>query len=305
MAGDETRACTAPRYRIERAHRGYRVLGPDILIWEPTLGEAQERREELEVAPWRWAPAATPWRASHPHAVVYGPVMSRRLGRSLGIDLTPPGHRICSLECVYCDCGDLPRHGAGMRWPTTREVRVALEAAFQSDPALQSITFSGHGEPTLHPRFPEIVDEVLEALVWSGATVPVRILTNGTQVLRAPVREALDRLDERIVKLDAEAQRVDRPPKRHPFGSRVFALAMLRDITLQSCFVCGAVANVERESVVAWAGLVGQLSPRRVQIYTIDAQPAAGSILPVAATQLEEIACELRARTGIDAQVFA
>ena len=296
----------APRHRIERAPIGYRVRGPGILIWEPTLDEARARRDELELGRWRAAERRAPLRAAFlPHEMVYGPVRSRRLGRSLGVDLSPPGCRVCSFDCVYCTARDLPRPDRAARWPEPREVRRAIEAALARRPALDSVTISGHGEPTFHPRFPEVVDVVLGAVAASGVRVPVRILTNGTQAVRAPVRRALDRLAERIVKLDADAARIDRPLAACPPGARLVALGLLRDVTLQSCFVDGVVSNVAPTSVRAWAELVGEIAPRGVQIYTIDERPPAVGIRAVGAAALEEIACELRTRTGIEARVFA
>jgi wyosine [tRNA(Phe)-imidazoG37] synthetase (radical SAM superfamily) len=118
------------------------------------------------------------------------------------------------------------------------------------------------------------------------------------------VRAALDRLDERIVKLDADPQRVSRPAPSAPLGTLVHALSLLRDVTVQSCFVEGDFANTGEASVAEWAELLAELRPRAVQVYTIDRQAARGGVLPASAALLEEIACRLRARTGIDAGVF-
>ncbi|RIK89840.1 MAG: hypothetical protein DCC71_25805 [Proteobacteria bacterium] len=295
-----------PRYWIERAPHGYRVVGPALLIWEPTLGEAQERRDEIEggVARWR-AAAPRPLACEAPlRRPVYGPIASRRLGRSLGVDLSPPGRRACSFDCVYCSWSRLPAAAAGSGWPEPRAVAAALAEALRCERELDSITISGHGEPTLHPRFAETVDAVLAVVEQSGCSVPVRILTNGTEAAREPVRRALDRLDERIVKLDADTHRVGRPRALRAVALRPLALAALRDVTVQACFIGGAATNALPASVAAWSDAVAAAAPRAVQIYSIDRQPAACDVLPLGARQLEEIACALRARTGIEARVF-
>lgn len=296
----------AARYHIERAGVGYRVVGDGLLIWEPTLGEAVERREELEARGWRHRalPPPRPPPGAPVFEVVYGPVRSRRLGWSLGVDLTPPGARVCSFDCVYCEAGRERRREARPRWPTPDEVASRLGGALRVTGRLDSITISGHGEPTLHPRFDRVVDAVLREVRRSRRRTPVRILTNGSQVARPEVRRALDRLDERLVKLDADPERVNRPTRHAPLGTLVHGLGRLTDVSLQSCFVDGAVSNVAEETIAAWAELVGELEPRRVQIYTIDHPSASADARPASAALLEEIACQLRARTGIEAEIY-
>lgn len=298
----------APRHRIERAASGYRVIGPGVLVWEPTLGEAAERREELEGGRVRFPPGSLasegepPW----PGGVVYGPIRSRRLGVSLGIDLSPAGRRACNFDCVYCQ-GPPPGADAGRAggaWPAPAAVAAALSEALRGAPSLDSITFSGHGEPTLHPDFPEVVDDVLAVASRERPGVEVRILSNGSRAVVPAVRAALDRLTERIVKLDAEPQRVSRPAPGAPLGALLHGLGLLRDVTVQSCFVEGDFANTGAASVAEWADLLAELRPRAVQVYTIDRQPLLGGVLPAAAAALEEIACRLRARTAIEAGVF-
>jgi wyosine [tRNA(Phe)-imidazoG37] synthetase (radical SAM superfamily) len=139
----------------------------------------------------------------------------------------------------------------------------------------------------------------------SRPETPVCILTNGSRAIRPRVRRALNRLDERIVKLDAEPDAVNRPRASVPLGGLLHGLSLLRDVTLQSCFIDGSVSNVGRDTVQRWADLVVELEPRRVQVYTIDRRPADLDIRPVSEARLEEVACLLRARTGIEAEVSA
>ncbi len=296
----------APRYRIERADEGYRVVGEGLLIWEPTLGEAAERRDELESSGWRYPLQPRPEHASSEDspAMVYGPVTSRRLGRSLGVNFTPPGCRVCSFDCVYCECGRGRREGPGVRWPAPGALEAALSHALAHAGPLDSITISGHGEPTLHPRFGAAAAAVLAESHRARPGVPVRILTNGSRAGRAEVRRALDLLDERIVKVDAGWERVNRPSTDCDPEALLPSLARLRNVTVQSCFVEGAVRNVDEHTVRRWAEFLAKLRPGAVQIYTIDRQPAESDVRPTHPAQLEEIACMLRDRTGINARVY-
>lgn len=231
--------------------------------------------------------------------IVYGPMRSRRLGRSLGIDITPAGCRVCNFQCVYCL---YPRQAGGRRprWPTPEQVAACLRAALPRAGALDSITISGHGEPTLHPRFPEVVDAILGEARRQQPEVPVRILTNGSGAVFPAIRAALDRLDERIVKLDAEPEGTS--GRKSGYGAILFGLLGLRDVTLQSCFFEGSGSNSGDESIEEWAALVAEVQPRAVQIYTIDRDPAQSDARPLAQARLARIAQRLKARTGIEAR---
>ncbi len=293
------------RFHIERAGMGYRVVGTGVVLWEETLGEAAERREELENwnlgdPPGADLPLGPPER---PESLVYGPVVSRRLGRSLGLNLTPPGCRVCSFECVYCEFGREPSE-RGAAWPTPGTVRSALSTALQGVGPLDAITLSGHGEPTLHPRFSDVVAEVVAEVRRSRPGLPVCVLTNGSTVMDLTVRRALDNVDRCIVTFDAASERVDRPRHEIPPDEKIAALSALREATLQACFIEGAISNCDVDSIRDWADEVGRIEPASVQIYTIDRQPADAQIRPADPGTLEEIACLLRERTGIEADVF-
>ena len=235
--------------------------------------------------------------------ITYGPVQSRRLGRSLGINLSPPGCCVCSFACVYCEIERGPRESA--RWPSAGDVASSLSNALFTAGPLDSITLSGHGEPTLHPRFPAVVAGVLGESRRARPDVPVRILTNGSGVLRAEVARALDLLDERIVMLDAGGERISRPAPQFPLDDVIAGLQQLRDCTVQSCFVEGTFCNLDGPSIAAWMEQVRELQPRGVQIYTINRPPAASDARPASHACLEQIARALQRETGIEAAVFA
>jgi wyosine [tRNA(Phe)-imidazoG37] synthetase (radical SAM superfamily) len=296
-----------PAFRIERGVTGYVVRGDHAEVWRPTLDSALEVRDAMEPLKWQRLPlpSRTGRHSRPPGAVAYGPVQSRRFGRSLGINLMRPGVTECAFRCVYCE---YPRQSCPDPfgdWPTPAGVAMALERAFTRFRQLDSITISGCGEPTRHPQFSTVVGGVLYVARRAQPGVPVRILTNGERAFRPEIRTALDRLDERIVTLDAAPESADRPSARAPLGGIVQGISLLRDFTAQSCFFDGAVSNVGDAAVRDWAELVGELRPRSVQIFTLSRRPAVVDVRPISADQLEEIACLLRARTGIEGVVFA
>jgi wyosine [tRNA(Phe)-imidazoG37] synthetase (radical SAM superfamily) len=206
---------------------------------------------------------------------------------------------------VYCEDPRLPRAGPPGDWPSAASVVRALAEALGRCGELDSITLSGCGEPTEHPDFERVVVGVLEVARVERPGLPVRILTSGANAVRPEVRRALDRLDERIVIVDADPERVDRPERRSPLGGVVQGVSLLRDFTAQSCFLEGAVSNVGEEALRHWMDLLDEMRPRFVQVTTPSRKPAVPDIWPVSPVRLEEIARTLRRRTGLEARAFA
>jgi len=234
--------------------------------------------------------------------IVFRPVSSPELGRCLAVDPLPPPYRACTYDCVYCPFSPRPNRRRGPRWPTPGEVGSAVANALHEAGPLDSITLAGHGEPTLHPLFGSIVAEVLSAARRVRPGVPVRIVTNGSMVCHEDVRRALDLVDERIVKLDAAAERICRPDVGHPLGAVIASLPLLRDMTIQSCFVEGAVENTDSDSVREWVDLIGELRPEAVHIYTQPGREA--GVVPVAAWRLHQIAAQLQEQSGLRSSVY-
>jgi len=246
--------------------------------------------------------------------IIYGPVDSRRLGRSLGLNLSPTAYKVCSFNCVYCHYGwtkhltsDLSSYIKDL--PTPRAVEEALERSLKSlDPPPQYITFSGNGEPTLHPDFEEIVDRVVAVRDRLGVEAKVAALSNSTGLASPAVLRGLARLDVPIMKLDAGTdevlERINRPAADVTVDAVVDGLKELSDITMQSMFVEGTVSNTGDEDVAAWIDRVEVVAPREIQVYSLENAPAMSTLKGVPAVKLEEIVRRVKDRTGIKAEIY-
>lgn len=246
--------------------------------------------------------------------ITYGPLISRRFGTSLGINLLPASCKLCSFNCVYCQYGwtEVREAAPDAKWPRVDEVASAVaEAAARTASAGTTVdrwTLAGHGEPTLHPEFPAVVEALRDLRSTIAPATPIGVLSNSTTAHLPEIRRALGRLDERGMKLDAGTQ----DQLRHinaastPIDQIVEALAALPDIAVQAMFVReprGRVDNASATAVRAWLEAVGRIRPRDVQIYTLARHPAWAQLEPVPAARLHEIAADVRA-LGLRAAVF-
>lgn len=250
--------------------------------------------------------------------IVYGPVQSRRFGRSLGLNILPDEIKVCSLNCRYCQyswTGLLSIHPDmyAAYLPSREAIRAALESKLvpmeKASAPPDSITFSGNGEATLHPDFPSIAADVSQLRDRYARGCKTVILSNGTTVHREEIRDALCLLDEPVLKLDSGLEetfrRLNGPAPTVRFDRIVEGLkAMGSRAILQSLFVCGSVDNTTDEDLARWIEIVGEIHPKRVQIYTLDRAPADGGLYPVPAIKLEAIAAAVLERAGVAAQVF-
>jgi wyosine [tRNA(Phe)-imidazoG37] synthetase (radical SAM superfamily) len=245
--------------------------------------------------------------------VVFGPVHSRRFGKSLGVNLLPRGSRRCNFDCIYCECATAAwpvQWELQPRFPEPEEVRHALAAAAEQfgPEELDSITLAGNGEPTLSPHLDAIVDVVIEARDRDWPAARTGILTNGSLVHRSRVRYALAKLDQRIVKLDAGTNwildQMNRPEGRLSISELAHRIAMLPETIVQSMFVHGPVDNTQPEHVEAWMGSLKRISPLSVQIYSLDRMPAMPWVRQVERQELEAIAQHVERRAGIATHVY-
>lgn len=244
--------------------------------------------------------------------ITYGPVSSRRLGRSLGINLLPPGSKVCTFDCVYCQYGWTKPgvvEGTDEReYPPVELVALAVAkalVALAKPPAF--VTFSGHGEATLHPAFGEVVDAVTRVRDRFAPTARTAILSNSSTVTISRVRSALARLDCRIMKLDCGGQgsfrRFNRPGTKVALADVVAGLHDLGGVTLQTLFATGPSGNLGEEDVACWLDAVVAVAPEDVQIYTLDRGYPSRDIAVATRAELETIRDRVRAR-GISAEVY-
>ena len=211
--------------------------------------------------------------------IVFGPIHSRRLGSSLGINLLPRDGKLCNFDCVYCECGwNRDGRSTEARLPQPSELRAALEAKLlecrEAGTGIDSITFSGNGEPTLNPDFPEMVDIVLELRdrYYPGAVVSV--LSNATSAGDPAIADALRKVDNPILKLDAPDNRgvelVNRPAFPYDIDKIVDALkAFGGNFILQTMFLRWDGYDTA-EGLEKWMDIVRSLHPRSIMVYSLD-----------------------------------
>jgi wyosine [tRNA(Phe)-imidazoG37] synthetase (radical SAM superfamily) len=209
---------------------------------------------------------------------VFGPIFSRRLGSSLGINVLPRNGKVCNFDCIYCECGWNKDGLADRTLPTAADVREALTAKLEecvaSGTPIDSITFSGDGEPTLNPQFPEIVDLTLELRDRLFPAAKVSVLSNATMAWKDDVFKALSRVDNPILKLDAPADElvalVNRPVGRYHVEDVVRSLERFEGrFVLQTMFL-KAPGFRSGDWAAEWMDIVRRLHPREIMVYTID-----------------------------------
>ena len=243
-------------------------------------------------------------------SIVYGPIRSRRLGVSLGINLMPTTAKLCTFDCVYCECGwNKPVLHPNL--PTREEVRAALESQLSAaiEP-IDVITFSGNGEPTLHPDFLGIIQDTCALRDQYCPKAKVSVLSNSTQLGRTDVIEALRLCDNRILKLDsaidATMRLIDKPVNAQLTVKQIAQWLSIfdGDFTLQTCFLRGedqdqTIDNTTPEELTAWYEMVDYLHPKQVMIYVIDRVTPLETLEKIPAETMEKIAIPLREK-GID-----
>ena len=243
-------------------------------------------------------------------SIVYGPIRSRRLGVSLGVNLMPTNAKLCSFDCVYCECGwNKPVSRPVL--PTREQVREALNSQLSTlNSQLDVITFSGNGEPTMHPDFLGIIQDTCALRDQYSPNAKVSVLSNSTQLGRAEVVEALKLCDNRILKLDsaidATMHLIDKPVNHLLTVEQVteWLTAFDGDFTLQTCFLRGeyegqSIDNTTPQELDAWYDMVERLNPKQVMIYVIDRATPLKTLEKIPAQKMEQIAVPLREK-GID-----
>lgn len=234
-------------------------------------------------------------------SIVYGPIRSRRLGVSLGVNLMPTDAKLCSFDCVYCECG-WNQPVLHPQLPTRQQVRDSLNTKLSTlNTNLDVITFSGNGEPTMHPDFLGIIQDTCALRDQYCPDAKVSVLSNSTQLGRVEVVQALKLCDNRILKLDsaidATMRLIDKPVNPHLTVAQVMEWLQQfdGDFTLQTCFLRGdyhgqVIDNTTSEELAAWYQAVEILHPKQVMIYVIDRATPLQTLEKIPAEQMQAIA---------------
>ena len=234
---------------------------------------------------------------------IFGPVHSRRLGISLGINLLPADGKVCSFDCIYCECGFNEDHRPTLPMPTRQEVALKLEEKLKqmaSEGQLPDVlTFAGNGEPTCHPHFSEIIDDTIHLRNQYCPSAKVSVLSNSTMIHRKQVHDALMKVDNNILKLDTVdpiyINKVDHPNGTYDVEAIIERLkAFHGHVIIQTMFMRGeckgeSVDNTGEEYVAPWLEAVEQIAPQMVMIYTIDRETPAQGLQKATHEQLDTI----------------
>ena len=241
--------------------------------------------------------------------IIFGPIRSRRLGLSLGVNLLPIESKLCSFDCIYRECGWNDEHPGKRRFNAREDVRTMLEETLQKMVADGTppdvITFAGNGEPTMHPDFENIIADTIALRDKHCPEAKVSVLSNATQIHREDVRRALLRVDNNILKLDSAfdetVQLVNKPQGAYTVARTVELLkAFEGNLIVQTMFLRGEYAgkrvdNTIEEEVAAWLKLVAEIRPKQVMVYSLDRDTPCQTLEKVEKEELREIAARVEA----------
>lgn len=241
--------------------------------------------------------------------IIFGPVRSRRLGLSLGVNLLPTHSKLCSFDCIYCECGWNSDHPGQRRFNAREDVRELLAQTLrrmveQGTPP-DVITFAGNGEPTMHPDFEGVIEDVLALRDALCPSAKVSVLSNATQLHRPEVCRALRRVDNNILKLDsafdATVRRMNNPQGNYSVERVVEQLCTFEgELIVQTMFLRGEVDgapidNTTEEEVSAWLALIERIRPKQVMVYSLDRDTPCQTLIKVEREELQKIAARVEA----------
>ncbi len=247
---------------------------------------------------------------------VFGPVHSRRLGLSLGVNLLPADGKLCTFDCLYCECGRnadaRPKTDMPARTLVADRLEARIRALAQAGTPIDAITFAGNGEPTMHPEFAEIVEDTIAVRDRLAPAAKLCVLTNSTNLLKPKAAEALARFDLPMFKIDALdedwVRRVNRPQCPYNQAALVEALkAWQGRCIIQTMFLCGtaegvSVDNTTDDFVEPWLEVLRDIRPKYVSIYSLDRDAPCSTLKKAAPERLIEIGERVKA-AGIPVQV--
>jgi wyosine [tRNA(Phe)-imidazoG37] synthetase (radical SAM superfamily) len=249
-------------------------------------------------------------------SIIFGPVWSRRLGESLGINLLPVGQKFCNFNCIYCECGLTPESMKDISLPDARKVGDALENKLiemkSKGSYLNAITFAGNGEPTLHPNFPEIIEDSIQCRDRYFPEAKIAVLSNSTLVQNQPVFNALLKTDLNILKLDSAIEStlkaINCPGGSFRLHEIIDALKRFQGkLIIQTLFLKGThneitIDNTAEEEIRSWLSILDQVRPESVMIYSLARDTAVSNLKKVGEEALNRIAKRVE-QLGIPTQI--
>lgn len=241
--------------------------------------------------------------------IIFGPIRSRRLGLSLGVNLLPIESKLCSFDCIYCECGWNDDHPGQRRFNARADVRDMLDRTLQKmvgeGTPPDVITFAGNGEPTLHPEFEAIIEDTIALRDKHCPAAKVSVLSNATQIHREDVKRALLRVDNNILKLDSAfdstVQLMNKPQGNYTVARTVELLKSFEgELIVQTMFLRGEylgqrVDNTTEEEVAAWLKLIAEIRPKQVMVYSLDRDTPCQTLEKVEKEELRAIAQRVEA----------
>lgn len=249
--------------------------------------------------------------------IIFGPIKSRRLGVSLGVNLLPTDSKVCSFDCIYCECGWNPKYREKKAvLPARQLVKQKLEKKLTemigTGEYPDVITFAGNGEPTLHPEFEGIMDDTIELRDRLVPKARIAVLSNATMLHKPDVVRALLKVEDNIQKLDSgieeTVRKIDCPASNFSLKKVVENLrAFNGKVIIQTLFLKGnfkgeRIDNTTEAEVAEWLKLIAEIKPSQVMIYSIDRDTPASGLEKVTADELQRIADQVQA-VGINVQV--
>jgi len=243
--------------------------------------------------------------------IVYGPILSRRLGRSLGINLLPRNKKVCSFDCVYCQYGpteELTLSPKREILPSVDDVLVAVESALKKPRTIDYLTFSGNGEPTIHPDFPEIICEIKTLKQRLRPDAKLAILSNASMVTNSDVISALSMVDRPMMKLDVGNQgafnAINHPVMGLNLSDIITGLHYVQGLIIQSVLIDGEFTNIDARNYDNWVQVLRELEPVEIQIYSSERPTALNNVKCVPPQKLKRIEEDLRVTYGLNCVAY-
>ncbi|MCK5846664.1 MAG: radical SAM protein [Bacteroidales bacterium] len=250
--------------------------------------------------------------------IIFGPVKSRRLGVSLGVNLLPEDYKFCTYDCLYCECGWTMDSNKKIELHTKEIIKTTLELKLQemlnNSEAPDNITFAGNGEPTIHPSFAEIIDDTIELRDKYFPKALISVLSNATQIHKQSVVDALNKVDQNILKLDSAIDStyklINQPKAPISVSKLVERLKVFKgNLIIQTMFIRGEFKgqkfdNTTDYEVESWIELLKEIKPKEVMIYPIARDTPIDSLVKISEEKLDSIGAKVR-KLGIETKVYS